>query len=135
VEAFINISLRPYWWLLSLMVGALTTLAFAPFDLSGLVFFTLVIAFYFWNKLPAKQAAFNAWLFGLGLQCSGVSWIYYSLHVHGSAPVFFSALLIFLLCCYLSLYTALSVYVINRFLPDKSCTTVYSFLSCKLGYL
>ena len=120
VASFLNISLRPYWWLLSLIVGALTTLAFAPFDLSGLVFVTLAIAFYFWNKLPAKQAAFNAWLFGLGLQCSGVSWIYYSLHVHGSAPVIFAVILVFLLCCYLSLYTALSVYVINRFLPGKS---------------
>ncbi|MDT8283866.1 MAG: apolipoprotein N-acyltransferase, partial [Gammaproteobacteria bacterium] len=110
---------RPYWWFLSLVAGGLTTLAFAPFDLSWLIFFTLAVSFYFWNRLPTKQAAINAWLFGLGLQCTGVSWIYYSLHVHGSAPVIFAVLLIFLLCCYLSLYTALSVYTVNRFLPDN----------------
>lgn len=114
-----NVSLRPYWWFLSLTAGGLTTLAFAPFDLNWLIFFTLIVPFYFWNRLPAKQAAINAWLFALGLQCTGVSWIYYSLHVHGSAPVIFAALLIFLLCCYLSLYTALSVYTVNRFLPDN----------------
>ena len=107
------------WSLLSLLAGGLTTLAFAPFDLSWLVFLTLALAFYFWNKMPAKQAAISGWLFALGLQCTGVSWIYHSLHTHGSAPTFFAALLIFLLCCYLSLYTALAAYSVNRYLPNK----------------
>ncbi len=107
------------WPLLSLIAGGLTTLAFAPFDINVLVFFTLAVAFYLWNELPAKQAAISAWLFALGLQCTGVSWIYHSLHTHGSAPVFFAALLIFLLCCYLSLYTALAAYTVNRYLPNK----------------
>ena len=107
------------WSLLSLIAGGLTTLAFAPFDLSWLVFLTLALAFYFWNELPAKQAAVSAWLFALGLQCSGVSWIYHSLHTHGSAPTFFAMLLIFLLCCYLSIYTALAAYTVNRYLPNK----------------
>lgn len=110
---------QPYWPLLSLLTGGLTTLAFAPFNLSWLVFITLAIAFYCWNALPAKQAAVNAWLFSLGLQCSGVSWIYHSLHTHGSAPGYFAALLIFLLCCYLSLYVASAAYAVNRFLPEK----------------
>ncbi|VAW54548.1 Apolipoprotein N-acyltransferase / Copper homeostasis protein CutE [hydrothermal vent metagenome] len=107
------------WALPSFIAGGLTTLAFAPFDLSWLVFATLAIAFYFWDKLPAKQAAISAWLFSLGLQCSGVSWIYHSLHTHGSAPVVFAALLIFLLCCYLSIYIGLAAYLVNRFLPEK----------------
>ncbi len=114
--------LRPLSWLvswplLSLVAGALTTLAFAPFDYSWLVFLTLALAFYYWHRLPLKQAVFSGWLFSLGLQCSGISWIFHSLHTHGSAPAVFAALLIFLLCCYLSLYVALAVYVVNRFLP------------------
>ena len=115
------------WPLLSLIAGGLTTLAFAPFDISWLVFITLAIPFYFWNKLPAKQAAISAWLYGLGLQCTGVSWIYYSLHVHGSAPVFFAVLLIFLLCCYLSIYTALAAYTVNRFLPANQTLRLMLF--------
>ncbi len=111
---------QKFWPLLSVLAGALTTLAFAPFDLSWLVFVTMALAFYLWNRLPAKQAAVSGWLFGLGLQCSGVSWIYFSLHVHGSAPAVFAILLIFLLCCYLSIYTALAVYTVNRFLPDST---------------
>ncbi len=118
---------RLQWPLLSLLSGALTTLAFAPFDLSWLVFFTLAVPFYLWHRLDAKQAAVSGWLFALGLQCTGVSWIYYSLHVHGSAPVLFAALLIFLLCCYLSLYTALAVYTVNRFLPNKTALRLMLF--------
>jgi apolipoprotein N-acyltransferase len=115
------------WPIASLIAGCLTTLAFAPFDLSWLVFFTVASAFYLWTNLPAKQALISAWLFGLGLQCTGVSWIYYSLHVHGSAPVFFAIILVFLLCCYLSIYTALSVYVVNRYLPDNTVLRLMFF--------
>jgi apolipoprotein N-acyltransferase len=115
------------WSLLSLIAGGLTTLAFAPFDLSWLVFLTLALAFYFWNEMPAKQAAISGWLFALGLQCTGVSWIYHSLHTHGSAPTFFAALLIFLLCCYLSLYTALAAYSVNRYLPNKPALRLMLF--------
>lgn len=107
------------WPLFSLVAGALTTLAFAPFDFSWLVFLTLALAFYYWQRLPLKQAVFSGWLFSLGLQCTGISWIFHSLHTHGSAPAIFASLLVFLLCCYLSLYVALAVYVVNRFLPAK----------------
>jgi apolipoprotein N-acyltransferase len=122
----INIPQR-IWPLFSLIAGALTTLAFAPFNLSWLVFLTLASAFYLWHKLPAKQAAVNGWMFGLGLQCTGVSWIYYSLHIHGSAPAFFAILLIFLLSSYLSIYTALAAYTVNRFLPDKAVLRLLFF--------
>jgi apolipoprotein N-acyltransferase len=113
-----NIPYR-YWPLFSLFAGGLTTLAFAPFDQSWLIFLTLALLFYLWHKSPVKQAALNGWLFGLGLQCSGVSWIYYSLHTHGSAPAVFAVLLIFLLSCYLSIYTALAAYVVNRYLSAR----------------
>jgi len=118
---------RNYWALLSLLAGSLTTLAFSPFDISWLVFLTLALVFYLWNQLSPKQAAVSAWLFGLGLQCSGVSWIYYSLHVHGSAPIIFSVLLIFLLCSYLSLYTGLAAYCVNRYLPASPALRLLIF--------
>jgi len=108
-----------FWPLSSVLAGAATTLAFAPFDLSWLVFITLAVAFALWNTLPLRQATISGWLFGMGLQCSGISWIFYSLHTHGSAPAYFAVLLIFLLSCYLSLYTGLAVYVVRRFMPSS----------------
>ena len=116
-----------YWPVISVSAGAITTLAFAPFDFSPLVFFTLAVAFYFWNKLPLKQATLSAWLFSFGLQCTGVSWIYHSVHTHGDAPAVFAVLLVVLLCCYLSLYAALAVYLVNRFLPDKTVLRLLLF--------
>ena len=105
--------------LLSLLSGALTTLAFAPFNLSFLAFFTLALAFYIWSRCSAKQAALSGWLFGLGLQCTGISWIYFSLHVHGSAPAFFAALTIFLLSSVLALFPMMAAFSVNRYLPDN----------------
>jgi len=113
--------------LISLIAGGLTTFAFSPFDQGWLVLITLAVVFYIWNQLSARQAAVNAWWFSIGLQCSGVSWIYYSLHVHGSAPVFFAVVLVFLLCAYLSIYTALLAYTVNRFLPQSTVLRLVIF--------
>lgn len=115
------------WPLFSFVAGTLTTLAFAPFELSWLVFVTLALAFYYWHRLPLKQAVISGWLFGLGLQCTGVSWIYFSLHVHGSAPAFFAALTIFLLSACLALFTAMAVYIVNRYLLDKQILRLLVF--------
>ena len=115
-----NKFLNSYWPIFSVLAGAATTLAFAPFNLSVLVFFTLALAFYFWNSLSLNQATFSAWLFSLGLQCTGVGWLYHSVHTHGDAPAVFAALLIFLLCCCLSLFSAMAVYTVNRFLPNNT---------------
>jgi len=117
----------PYWPLASLAAGILTTLAFAPFNLSWLVFFTVGLVLYLWVTLSTKHAVISAWLFSLGLQCSGVSWIYYSLHVHGSAPAFFAIILVLLLCCYLSIYAALAVYVVNSYLPNSNTLRLMIF--------
>jgi apolipoprotein N-acyltransferase len=123
----VNKLLNSYWPIFSVFAGAATTLAFAPFDLRFLVFFTLALVFYFWNRLPLKQAMFSAWLFSLGLQCTGVSWIYHSVHTHGDAPVIFAVLLVFLLCCYLSIYSALAIYTVNRFLPNNTALRLLLF--------
>ena len=91
------------------------TLAFAPYDQVWLVFVSFSALLYCWQNAGAKQALWLGWLFGVGLQCSGVGWIYYSMHVHGGGSVLFSSLVILLLAAYLSLFTGLSGYLVNRF--------------------
>ena len=105
--------------LLSGAAGVVTTLAFAPFHQVWLVFITQALAFTLWQQLTPRRAWFTAWVFGIGLQCSGVSWIYYSLHVHGGTPPLFAALIIFLLACYLSIYTGFAAYIVTRFCPQN----------------
>lgn len=101
--------------LICLAAGAITTLAFAPYDQVWLVFVTFSILLYCWHNVSAKKAWWLGWLFGVGLQCGGIGWIYYSMHVHGGGSVLFSSLVILLLAAYLSLYTGFAGYVINRY--------------------
>lgn len=57
----------------------------------------------------------HGWLFGLGMQCSGVSWIFFSLYYHGGSPPALAVLMIFLLASYLSIYPALAGYFVNKY--------------------
>jgi apolipoprotein N-acyltransferase len=97
------------------MAGALLTLAFAPYHQVWLVFVLPAILFYGWSMSTPRQALINGWLFSLGFQCSGVSWIFYSLHFHGGSPPVLAGLMIFLLAAYLSVYPALAGFFINRY--------------------
>jgi len=72
--------------LLTLFAGALTVFAFAPFNQAWLVFPLIAFLFYTWSQSSPKKALLHGWLFGVGMQCAGVSWIYFSLHYHGGSP-------------------------------------------------
>lgn len=101
--------------LISLLAGALTVLAFAPYNQVWLLYLSIAFIFYVWLISSPKKALLHGWLFGLGMQCSGVSWIFFSLHYHGGSPTLFAILLIFFLAAYLSIYTALAGFCVNRF--------------------
>lgn len=101
--------------LLSLLLGGLTVFSFAPFSQSWLIYPLVASLFYIWSQSTAKQALLHGWLFGVGMQCAGISWMYFSLHYYGGSPPLFAGLLIFLLASALAVYTALAGYVVNRF--------------------
>ena len=66
-----------------LLAGTMMVLAFAPYNQSWLVFVSFFILLYSWHNVSAKKALWLGWVFGVGMQCAGVGWIYYSMHVHG----------------------------------------------------
>ena len=101
--------------LLSLCAGLLMTLAYQPFGASLLVFPLLALLLLLWSKSSPKWAFAHAWLFGLGAQLSGISWIFFSLYYHGGSPAALAVLMIFLLAAYLALYPALAAYAVNRY--------------------
>ena len=71
---------------------------------------------YLWQKsASAKQAALLGVLFGLGLFNVGTYWIYISLHDFGGMPWWMAAFCTFTLAAFLSLFTALSGYLVGRF--------------------
>jgi len=111
---------RRYSLMLSLIAGACMTLAFAPFNQAWLVYLLLAVLFYLWSRSSPKRALLIGWLFGVGMQCTGVCWIFYSLYYHGGTPPFLAVLMIVLLASYLSIYTALAGFVVNRYCADNS---------------
>ncbi|MDH5387586.1 MAG: apolipoprotein N-acyltransferase [Gammaproteobacteria bacterium] len=106
--------------LVSLLAGALTILAFAPFNQVWLIYLLIAFIFYIWSLSTPKKALFHGWMFGLGMQGVGISWLYFSLHYHGGSPVFFAVLLVFLLASVLAIFTALMGFSVNRFCKSSN---------------
>ena len=107
---------RAAHYLLLYLAGALLTLAFQPFDIIPLSLLAFVVLLYSWSRSTPKQAFRGGWWFSMGLQTTGVSWIFFSLYYHGNAPAALAVLMIIFLAAYLSLYPALAGWLVNRFI-------------------
>lgn len=100
---------------LSFIVGALTPLAYSPFNYFPLIFiFFGLLCGFIWQAATVKQAVICGFLFGLGLFGTGVSWIYISLHTFGGMPPLIAAFAVFLLCCCLAIFPALAAWLIKK---------------------
>ncbi len=93
----------------------LTVLGFAPFYLFPVPVITLAVLLGFCHKSRfPMRAALLGFCFGMGLFCAGVTWIYVSLHDFGAMPMSSAVIALIVLCAYLSLFPALSVWILAR---------------------
>ena len=92
--------------LYSVLAGAATVLAFAPFGLHPLALLTFALLIHLWMRAPPQRCALLGFAFGAGLFGAGVSWVYVSLHQFGgmAAPLAVFATLVF--CALLALFPA-----------------------------
>jgi len=90
------------------VVGALSVLAFAPFDLFLVPLLTLALLFRLWLDLSPRRAFFIGWLFGCGFMVFGVYWIRISIDQFGNVgtPLAIAAALLFAL--FIALYFGLA---------------------------
>ena len=94
--------------LIALLLGVVNILAFAPFNFSVLIFFSLGMLFWLWLSSSNKSEAFwTGWAFGLGQFGAGVSWMYVSLTTFGGMPWMLAAIAVLLLVMGLALFPAL----------------------------
>ena len=119
--------------LTTFVAGSLMTLAYEPVGLSLLMFPLMAVLLYHWLQATPSHAFLHGWLFSLGAKCSGISWIFFSLHYHGGMPAIMAVVMIFLLSAYLSFYFGLMAYVINRFC--QASDVVKLFILFPIGWL
>lgn len=104
---------------LSLLLGLLTNLAFAPFGLFFVIYGTLALLFLFWNQKSPKECAFMGFAFGFGLYSVGLSWLYISVHEFGGAALIPSVLVVVLLACIMALFCAAAGYLQAKVLVSE----------------
>jgi apolipoprotein N-acyltransferase len=106
--------------ILTVVIGASLTLAFAPFNISLLAIICPALLLILWKNLSPKQAFLTGALFGLGFFGTGLSWVYISLHNYGQASSWLAGLLTFLMIAVLVMYIAIPGYLLNRFFPNAT---------------
>jgi apolipoprotein N-acyltransferase len=101
--------------LIAVVAGATAVLGFAPFYLFHLSILSLAVLFYLWIKSPTPKAAYLlGFSYGLGLYCTGIYWIYISLHDYGGMPWWFAGFCTFCLCAFMALFPALVGWLTKR---------------------
>ncbi len=95
-------------------LGLLFTAGFAPLGLSLLVIVVLIPLLYVFHTASPRDAAAHGFWFGAGAFLSGTYWIYISVTGFGGAPWFVAIFLMLFLVTIMSVYLALTGFMIAR---------------------
>ena len=87
----------------SFILGAVSVLAFSPFNISPIIFITL-IGFIIISKKNESFGSFHSVIFGLGFFLSGLYWLIICLSEYGQMHIFLAILFTLLLCIFLALF-------------------------------
>jgi apolipoprotein N-acyltransferase len=102
---------------IALPLGALQSLAFAPYGLWPLGPIALVVLWWLWDGARAREAALTGFAFGAGLYLAGTYWLYTSIHTFGEAPIALALVLMLGLVAIMGSYTALLGALVARLAP------------------
>lgn len=99
----------------AVLYGLLSVLAFAPFKLFPLLYFTVAAMFVRWSRARSSgEAAGQGFAFGLGFYGGGVGWLYFTVHTQAQAPEAVALLCAVALVCYLALFPTVVGWVQHR---------------------
>jgi apolipoprotein N-acyltransferase len=100
--------------LIVFMLGAATTVAFAPFGWSLLAPLLLLPLLFICLTVSPRDAAGHAFWYGLGLFLTGTYWIYISVHVFGNAALWIALLLMVALALLQATLLSIGGWLISR---------------------
>jgi apolipoprotein N-acyltransferase len=110
------------------LLGALQSLAFAPFDLWPLGPACLALLWLLWRGVPPRRAAWIGFGFGAGLFLAGTYWLYTSVHVLGKAPLAVAIVLMLGLVAIMGAYTAVIGWAVARLAPARGAARELALL-------
>lgn len=102
------------------LLGAATTLAFAPFSWSLLAPLLILPLLYICLTVAPRDAAGHAFWYGFGLFLTGTYWIYISVHVFGNAALWIALFLMIGLSLIMAALLSLSGWLISRLSQGES---------------
>lgn len=102
-------------YLIALISGVVGVFAFSPFDYWACAYLSLIGLLFVVKNPQKKTALWGAFLWGMGFFTFGVNWLHVSIHQFGGASLGVSYFLVVLLSAYLSLYSVLFAYLVQRF--------------------
>ncbi len=103
----------------ALAAGALLACAFAPLGWWPLGIVCPAALMWLWQGESPRRAACLGFWFNSGTFAAGTYWLYISIHIFGSAPVWIAMFLMLALVAIMGLYHALLGYCIARWLPAR----------------
>lgn len=100
--------------LLAFLLGAATTLAFAPFGVWILAPLAILPLLYICLTVAPRDAAGHAFWYGFGLFLTGTYWIYISVHIYGNAALWIALLLMVGLALLMAALLSVGGWLISR---------------------
>lgn len=120
----------PLALLLALICGALITLSFAPFNVWPITLVSLTVFALLIKEQSLKAILWRSLAFGIGFYCSGVHWIYTSIHNFGGAAPWFAALLVLLFACFMALLFCIPFYIYGKWFNLHRFALTLAFPAC-----
>lgn len=105
---------------IALAAGAVTPLAFSPFDLWPLLLLSIALFYLGLRQVRGRAAVARGWCYGFGAFATGTSWVFVSIHDYGAAPVPLAALLTLTFVAGLGLLFALLAWLWARWLRSDT---------------
>ena len=104
----------------SVVAGAVSVFAFAPYNYWAVPYLTLAWLFYCWANANPKAAFFHGLAFGTALFIVGTSWVYNSLSVYGGMPLWMGSIAVLGFSLLLGFFTAACGLVLALLVPKEN---------------
>ncbi|MFA9488277.1 MULTISPECIES: apolipoprotein N-acyltransferase [unclassified Mannheimia] len=101
--------------IIALLLGAIGTFAYSPFDIWLLAFVSGAGLVWAATLNQRKTALWATFAWSIGYFCTGVNWVSVSMTQFGGVPVVVSYIAVFLLACYLAIYNVLFSFLSYKF--------------------